>query len=281
MTKEEWKKAFAEGTKADNERAAKKRAKTAPLAVEGASVKITAPVAPVAPKPERPTLTNYATAPTLESAECLNTAFDYFNARLFGSLLPPTIVRLQTDKKSAGWYSPQRFSRLRGDECAVDEIVLNPDKLLGRDDERILSTLVHEMCHAEDERQGDGPIKTAHTKRFREIMDARGLDTVITDAKGNRKPDKKTGKSATHDIVPDGPFAVACRELLESGYVLKWLRAPDEPRLVAAPKKKKVTKCEHVCPECEEVAKASIYALLDCGICHVKMEKVVPEETGD
>jgi ribosomal protein S27AE len=277
MTKDEWNKAFVAGKKADDDLAAKKRAKAVPLAVEGASVKI---ASPTIPKRDR-ALANYATAPTLESAECLNTAFEFFNARLFGGLLPPTMVRLQTDKRAAGWYFPQRFSRLRGDECAIDEIVLNPDMLVGRDDERILSTLVHEMCHAEEERQGDGPVKVAHTKKFREIMDARGLDTVIVDAKGNRKPDKLTGKNATHDIVPDGPFAMAFRELMDSGYVLKWLRAPDPPRLVAAPKKKKITKCKHECPECLEVATALIDARLICGACEVRMDRVMPEEKGD
>lgn len=226
-------------------------------------------------------MSNYVTSPTLESAETLQTAFNYFNERLFGGLLPPTIVRLQTDKKSAGNYSPERFSRLRNDVIAVDEITLNPDTLDGRDDKKILSTLVHEMCHAEEERLGDGPMKWAHTKKFREIMGARGLDVVICNAKGNRTPDKLTGRNATHDIMPGGPFDTTCDELFTSGYELRWLRRPIPAAMTATRKKKPPTVCVHRCPDCDEVAKAKIAATLVCGSCDVGMVKELPEASED
>ena len=55
------------------------------------------------------TLTRTATSPALEQARRLQAAADIFNRELFGNKLPPTMLRLERQKTSRGYYSPNKF----------------------------------------------------------------------------------------------------------------------------------------------------------------------------
>ena len=74
-------------------------------------------------------------------------AFDYFNAELFGGRLPPCLITLQRTHHARGYYSSLRFAARNNYTLRADEIALNPDTFLGRSDKEILSTLVHEQTH--------------------------------------------------------------------------------------------------------------------------------------
>lgn len=299
-----WDRAFEEGKAEDDrraaERAALKKAKAAEAAQEpeepkgkGRAKGKAGKAAPgqnmakaeapkkvdKAPK-EKPNTSNYAGQATIEVAANLQRAYDFFNIALFGSKLSPMMIRLEPSKKFAGCFSPDRWSRMRGDEVRIDELVLNPLIIDGRTDRDILSTLVHEMAHGEIERQGNAPRKPYHCKRWCELMNNIGLEPVIVNAKGV-PTGKSTGKNATHKIIDGGAFDDSYKDLISKGYELKWLRLPD-PVPVKSGKKKPKTIGTHVCPECDEKAKAKIIYKLNCGICNVPMEcNDVPEVEGE
>jgi predicted SprT family Zn-dependent metalloprotease len=50
----------------------------------------------------------------------------------------------------------------RIDKTAVHELALNPDSFIGRTDEMILSTLVHEMVHVWQQTYGKPPRRSYH-----------------------------------------------------------------------------------------------------------------------
>lgn len=245
--------------------APKVRAKKAPAPVAEAGSSKTDKKAHEARKAA---LHNYAGKPTLEVSEQFQKAYDHFNEELFNGKLPPMLVRLEPSKKWAGLFYPDRWSRERGDEQRVDELVINPLMNAHKDDRDILSTLVHEMAHGEIERQGNAPRRTYHCKRWCAVMKEIGLEPVITDRHG-QPVDKPTGKNATHKIIPGGAFDQAFDWLAEGGFKLKWVRIPEveKPKKASKPK----TTGVHECPSCDEKARAKIVAKLICGACNVSM----------
>ncbi len=47
--------------------------------------------------------------PTVETYQELQTAFDFFNDQLFEGAMPQCLITLQRNKRSLGYYQPQRF----------------------------------------------------------------------------------------------------------------------------------------------------------------------------
>src|SRR5215471_7492030 len=76
----------------------------------------------------------------------LQEAYDHFNRTLFGGSLVDVFITYQRHARSAGYFSPDRFSG-RTAVGGKHELALNPDGFIGRSDEQIASTLVHEMVH--------------------------------------------------------------------------------------------------------------------------------------
>lgn len=62
--------------------------------------------------------------PTETTYDELQIAYDYFNENLFDSQLPDCLITLQREKKTYGYFSPERFVSLNGDK--TDEIAMNP-----------------------------------------------------------------------------------------------------------------------------------------------------------
>ena len=76
----------------------------------------------------------------------LQMAYDHFNVILFDGSLVDVFITYQRHAHSRGYFSPDRFSG-RDDVSGRHELALNPDGFVGRTDEQICSTLVHEMVH--------------------------------------------------------------------------------------------------------------------------------------
>jgi hypothetical protein len=76
----------------------------------------------------------------------LQAAFDHFNAKLFEGTLLDVMIVLQRQSHSRGHFGVNRFA-WRGDGSGKHELSLNPDHFVGRTDEEICSTLVHEQAH--------------------------------------------------------------------------------------------------------------------------------------
>jgi hypothetical protein len=83
----------------------------------------------------------------------LQVAYDHFNEILFGGALVDTFITYQRHAHSYGYFSPDRFAG-RTAVGGRHELALNPDHFIGRIDEQITSTLVHEMVHVWQQQHG-------------------------------------------------------------------------------------------------------------------------------
>ena len=199
------------------------------------------------------------TAITKEQYDAFQKAYDFFNKELFGGSLPSVLVTLQRHAKAYGFFSPERFIG-RDDKEAVHELALNPDHF-GRTDERILSTLVHEMVHAWQQTHGTPPRKSYHDRQWAAKMKEVGLYPSATGEPGG----KETGQKVTHYIIEGGAFASAVARLKAAGFALRWQsRAADDQER----QKKAASKTKYTCPGCELNAWAKPGASLICGECY-------------
>jgi len=213
---------------------------------------------PAAVKKSAPTVHKTDTArnitPTLEIANELQEAFDFFNAKLFDDEgkpgLPQCILTLVRLKKAKGYFWPKQWARDRAKTGDHHEIGIDPVVAHGRDDKETLSTLVHEMVHLLVEHMGHGPKRAYHCKRWAAAMNAIGLKPYAI-VKGVATRDKETGANCSHDIVKGGAFDKAADDLIAKGFKFSWFALT-----LPKPEKKKKTKAgakvAHVCPECEE-----------------------------
>lgn len=176
--------------------------------------------------------------PTREEYTGLQAAFDFFNQKLFDGRLPQVLITLNRKSKAYGYFSPDRFGNRADDKASLDEIALNPDGFIGREDRDILSTLTHEMTHLEQQHFGKPPKKAYHDKKWGDLMKRVGLYPSNTGAPGG----KETGSKMTHYIVEYGPYAKAFEELAESGFKLQWQSVPPPP-----PESKPKSKVKYSC----------------------------------
>jgi len=185
--------------------------------------------------------------------------FDHLNAELFDGNLPQALITLQRHAKARGYFAPERF-HARGGKERVHEIALNPDTFCDETDERILSTLAHEMAHLWQQVHGKPPRRCYHNKEWATKMKEIGLQPTTTGAPGG----KETGQSVTHFVIRDGRYARAYAKLKAKGIRLKW--ASPAP-MAAEAKAKAESKTKYTCPECGQNAWAKPDAALICGAC--------------
>jgi hypothetical protein len=195
----------------------------------------------------------------------LERAYDFFNKRLFGGTLSPVLITLQRNPKARGYFSPDRFSHRR-DKKHAHELALNPDVFEGRDDEDILSTLVHEMVHVWQQEHGTPPRRSYHDKQWAAKMKEVGLQPTTTGEPGGRE----VGQRVTHYIIPQGRFQIAARELLKTGYSLKWQSQVQTKESKA----KAASKTKFTCPVCAQNAWAKPDARLICGTCYEEDDEI-------
>jgi hypothetical protein len=172
------------------------------------------------------------TTPTNTAYTELQTAYDFFNGRIFGGELPACLITMQRKKSTYGYYCKERFiniANLTGvdlrnelshpqDAARTDEIAMNPEHM-ARPVAEVLSTLVHEMCHLWQFNCTPKPPKSAyHNKEWAEKMKQCGLHPSDTGQPGG----KETGFKMTHYIVAGGIFEIACNELLATGFGISW-----------------------------------------------------------
>jgi predicted SprT family Zn-dependent metalloprotease len=188
----------------------------------------------------------------------LSAAFDFFNRKLFGGRLPPTLITLQRRSTTRGYYSSKRFEGRADASLETDEIALNPATFQGRTDAEILSTHVHEMAHHWQSHFGDPGRGRYHNAEWAAKMEEIGLMPSDTGQPGG----KRTGQRVTHYIVEDGPFDLACQELLAGGVRVEWQSRECKHRKTVDRSKTKYT-----CPGCELNAWAKPDAIIACVAC--------------
>lgn len=234
----------------------------------------------VRPTPDPPAVP----PPTLLTAEDHQQAYAYFNDALFGGRLPPCLITL-SEGRYRGYFKRQCF-RSPGQADRVDEISMNPVTFNGLQD--YLSTLVHEMCHLEQEHFGTPGKPPYHNVEWAGMMKRVGLQPRSTE-KGHEK--RETGRTVTHDIDPTGAFAAACARLLQDGFDLRYRYDPapprrdhtDDPDEQAATqrdedrkRKKRESKTRFQCPGCGTNAWAKPTAKLACGACKQSLVILAP-----
>ena len=110
------------------------------------------------------------------AAGYLNTIFDLLNDRYFESALSRPVITIQSTPKAFGHYTKYDAWSIDG-EKGIREINIGAGTL-SRPIENIVATLLHEMCHYWNDREGVNDTSrggTYHNKRFKEAAEARGL----------------------------------------------------------------------------------------------------------
>lgn len=211
-------------------------------------------------------LLNPAPAITQVEYDAFQTAYDFFNAQLFGGDLPPVLITLQRRAKAYGYLSPDRFVGRADSQAAAHELAMNPDHF-GRTDEAILSTLVHEMAHVWQHAHGKPSRGSYHDKQWAAKMVEIGLHPSHTGEPGGRQ----TGAHVTHYIIDGGAYAQAYAQLMARGFALRWQSKPEDKTRSA----KTASKTKYTCPDCEQNAWAKPDAALICGVCHEENGEIV------
>lgn len=203
-------------------------------------------------------MNNYQT-PSIETYAGLQRAFDHFNEKLFDKRLPPVMFTLTRKRGAHGYFWSEQFNHRDGD--TTHEIALNPETM-SRDIRAVMSTLVHEMTHLEQEEYGKPSKGGHHNLEWAEMMMRVGL--TPDNGQGGM-----TGRKVTHTIDEGGPFDCAMADLMpfDIPYFTK-ARVPGE-------KKKDLSKVKHQCPSCDAKAWAKLGSRLICGECN---EDLVAEE---
>jgi predicted SprT family Zn-dependent metalloprotease len=207
--------------------------------------------------------------PSKDTYDAIHAAFDFFNAQLFGSKLPPVMFTIHRKKNARGYFWAEQFQEKGDDAVKVDEIALNPEHM-SRDTKDILSTLVHEMTHLEQQHFGKPGKDGYHNKEWGDLMDAVGLEPTSTGMPGGAR----TGKKVTHMIVAGGPFDLACAKFLAQGHDLSWFTLPP----VKVEKGKDLSKVKHTCPACEAKVWGKLGIRVFCGDCDEQMVAEGDEE---
>ncbi|HYD60538.1 MAG TPA: SprT-like domain-containing protein [Noviherbaspirillum sp.] len=211
--------------------------------------------------------------PTLTIYRELQTAFEHFNAQLFGGALPDCVITLQRQKKTQAYFSFQRWGDTET-RVYIDEIALNPEYfVLGI--RETMQSMVHEQAHLWQYHFGTPGRKRYHNAEWADKMQAIGLMPTSTGKPGG----KRTGESISDYVIEGGPFESAFKELMTTDFTFRWLdrfpasvqnmahtlnQLPEEVQLaiteqeahalairIVEQEPKKVTQWRYMCPMCE------------------------------
>jgi hypothetical protein len=191
----------------------------------------------------------------------LQMAYDHFNEVLFPGALVDVFITYQRHAHSYGYFSPDRFAG-RVDVFGRHELALNPDHFIGRSDEQITSTLVHEMAHVWQQQHGKPGSRGYHNKQWAAKMKAIGLQPSNTGAVGG----KETGQRMSHYVVPDGRFAHAFAALATTEWKLN-LESAHRP----GPDGGRKNKTPFICSNCGQKAWGKPSLAVTCTPCRIEM----------
>jgi hypothetical protein len=203
-------------------------------------------------------------SPAIEQLQRLSTAFDIFNAELFEGGLPPVMLQLRNKPGSYGHFAPNKWTNSAG--VLLDVINLDSQTAAsacegGRELERLLSTLVHEMVHAYvfhccNDRKATG----GHGIEWRRKMLDVGLPPVQIGS---------GWRQATHSIAPSGAYMQAFKRHKQELQALPWQECINH-----ANRGRGLDRVKFQCPTCGSNAWARGAALLLCGECSNKQRLV-------
>lgn len=197
---------------------------------------------------------------SLAAHKALCAAFDHFNRTLFDNRLPVPVITLHRKRGAHGYFWADQWQN--GAKSRLHEIALNPETM-GRDARAVLSTLVHEMVHLEQQEFGKRS-SAAHNKEWADWMARIGLIPSSTGQPGG----KRTGARVSHYIEEGGAYDKSYAALAATGFVLKLSACAAGSK----PRTKDRTKVCFLCPECGQKAWGNHTVRLVCGYDGVAME---------
>jgi predicted SprT family Zn-dependent metalloprotease len=206
---------------------------------------------------------------TVDTYTKLDAAYRHFNDEIFGGKLPECIITLVYARTARGYFRPRPFLERdaeavagddEGPQGTVDEVALNPFFFVGRTDEEIFSTMVHEQVHLWQAHWGTPPKRPVHNKEWAAKMEEIGLMPSATGEPGG----KRTGRRVTHYIIEGGAYQRAFATL---PVAVDW-----NALLPKKPEKKKRPKQTYKCEPCEQSVRGNIDQHIVCGECGERME---------
>ena len=194
-------------------------------------------------------------------------AFTFYNQRLFEGGLPECLIVMTRKPRSHGYLAPSRwFSSDSGD--LVHELGLNPVDFATRETEDVLSTLVHEMCHAWQLSHGERvPRPGYHNREWADKMEEIGLVPSHT----GQPEGKRTGQSVSHYIDTGGEFHQQTVYLLDTGWTIPHIDIPESS-------KRRSNRPKYICAECGLKAWGKSGLALRCENCDKSLAEETPEE---
>lgn len=154
--------------------------------------------------------------PTHQTYAELQQAYEHFNQALFGGKLPNSLITLQREKRSMGYFSSRRFADAQGN--FTDEIAMNPAFFAVMPILETMQTLVHEMCHLWQFHFGKPGRGRYHNEEWAQKMESIGLMPSSTGAPGGAR----TGERMADYALEEGPFVKACADLITKSFCLTW-----------------------------------------------------------
>lgn len=158
-------------------------------------------------------------------------AYHFFNQRLFENVLPGCLITYQRQARLMGYVAFKRWVNNEGK--VVDELAINPAYFANYPLISILQTLCHEMVHVWQEHFGKPSRGGYHNTEWAQKMQSIGLMPSSTGGAGGAI----IGQVMSDYVIEGGAFERACRELLDSGFKLKWydtVQIPPPAKTIAA-----------------------------------------------
>lgn len=155
--------------------------------------------------------------PTEESYRPFQEAYDFFNQRLFGGMLPACLITFQRQKRIMGYVSLERW--VNNQQEYTHELAINPEYFANYPLVEICQTLCHEMVHIWQAHHGTPGRRGYHNLEWSKKMIETGLMPSSTGAPGG----DTVGEHMMDYILHDGPFKTAFDELVDSGFQLLWM----------------------------------------------------------
>src|SRR5699024_1466110 len=155
--------------------------------------------------------------PTSEAYDELQIAYDHFNERLFNNPLPQRLITLPREKRTYGYFSPERFVHSKGKR--TDELARNPAYFSVRPPVEIILTLVHDMAHRLQHHFRKAGRRGNHNKEWANKMESIGLMPSSTGKEGGAK----TGDRMADYVIEGGHFIRVYEKLMNNDFSISWM----------------------------------------------------------
>lgn len=159
--------------------------------------------------------------PTRETYAELQQAYDFLNTELFEGRLPETLITLQRQHASYGYFSANQFVNMVENGETTHEIALNPIYFVVRSIPETLSVLAREMVTLDllVNSTSTPPRRRYRNKEWADACEAIGLMPSDTGKPGG----KRTGDSVETYIIEGGLFDLATSRLMDTAFKLSWV----------------------------------------------------------